>query len=233
MQALLRPPRTFTALHAKDLSIVTDPHFDETFRAKLHELFSWRRDVRAFRGDSVDEATVLRLVRTASLSPSVGFSQPWRFVRVDDRGRRDLVIASFERANASALSEYRDGDAERYATLKLAGLREAPVHLAVCSDAATFAGKGLGRRTMPGMLEYSTAMAVYTFWLAARAEGIGVGWVSILDPHEVSDALSLPPEWQLVAYLCVGYPSETHAVPELLRTGWESRDPRATELYQR
>jgi 5,6-dimethylbenzimidazole synthase len=211
----------------------TRPTFDEAFRDKLYELFAWRRDVREFRGDPVDATIIERLVQSASLSPSVGFSQPWRFVRVDDPARRDAVIASFERANAEALGEYTGEDAARYAQLKLAGLREAPVHLAVCTDTATRVGKGLGRRTTPGMLEYSAAMAVYTFWLAARAEGIGVGWVSILDPLEVRKALNLPQGWQLVAYLCVGYPKETQSTPELLRAGWESRDRRAAELYQR
>ncbi len=209
------------------------PSFDETFRAKLNELFAWRRDVREFRKDPIGAAVIEGLVRTASLSPSVGFSQPWRFVRVDDAARRAAVIASFERANADALGDYSGDDAARYASLKLAGLREAPVHLAVCADTQTHVGKGLGRRTMPDMLVYSAAMAVYTFWLAARAEGIGVGWVSILDPVEVHDALSLPPEWQLIAYLCVGYPNDAFATPELQRAGWESRDPRATEVYRR
>ena len=212
---------------------MAEPDFDEAFRAKLHELFAWRRDVRHFRSDPIDAERIERLVHAASLSPSVGFSQPWRFVRVDDPARRDAVIASFERANADALGDYGGDEAARYAKLKLAGLREAPVHLAVCCDTATRAGKGLGRRTMPEMLEYSVAMAVYTFWLAARAEGIGIGWISILDPLEVCEALNLPEDWKFVAYLCVGYPNEPHETPELLRAGWESRDPRATELYRR
>lgn len=209
------------------------PEFGDEFRAQLHDLFAWRRDVRHFRSDPIDDECIERLVHTASLSPSVGFSQPWRFVRVDEPARRAAVIASFERANADALHAYQGDDAVRYAQLKLAGLRDAPVHIAVCCDATTQAGKGLGRRTMPEMLAYSAVMAVYTFWLAARAEGIGVGWVSILDPHEVHAALNLPPEWELIAYLCIGYPGEAHETPELLRAGWESRDPRATELYKR
>jgi 5,6-dimethylbenzimidazole synthase len=212
---------------------VAEPEFDEAFRAKLHDLFVWRRDVRHFRSDPVDATRLERLVQAAALSPSVGFSQPWRFVRVDDPQRRSAVIASFERANARALGEYDGEDAARYAKLKLAGLREAPVHLAVCCDTATRTGTHLGRRTMPEMLEYSVAMAVYTFWLAARAEGIGVGWVSILDPLEVHATLDLPRAWELVAYLCVGYPRESHETPELLRAGWESRDARAVEILRR
>lgn len=209
------------------------PSFDAAFRARLHELFEWRRDVRHFRGDPVDDATIERLVRVASLSPSVGYAQPWRFVRVDEPARRDAVIASFERSNAGALGSYGDEDAAKYVRLKLAGLRDAPVHLAVFSDESTTTGKGLGRKTMPEMLAYSAANAVYTFWLAARAEGIGAGWVSILEPAAVTEALAVPPEWKLIAYLCVGYPVEAHDTPELARAGWESRDERATTLYKR
>jgi 5,6-dimethylbenzimidazole synthase len=212
---------------------VAEPEFDEAFRAKLHDLFAWRRDVRHFRSDPVDDAIIERLVRAATLSPSVGFSQPWRFVRVDDSVRRRAVIASFERANAQALHEYEGDDAAHYANLKLAGLREAPTQLAVYCDVGTNAGKGLGRRTMPETLQYSVAMAVYTFWLAARAEGIGVGWVSILDPLSVQQALELPPSWELIAYLCVGYPQENYDTPELLRAGWETRDTQSTTIYRR
>ena len=209
------------------------PDFDDAFRAKLRELFTWRRDVRHFRTDPVDRALVERLVTIATLAPSVGFSQPWRFVNVADPARRAAVIASFERANSEALHAYDESDAASYAKLKLSGLREAPVHLAVFCDAETAAGKNLGRRTMPQTLAFSATMAVYTFWLAARAEGIGAGWVSILEPEVVTAALDVPLKWDLIAYLCVGYPAGEHETPELQRVGWETRDERARELYDR
>ncbi|MGA7571931.1 MAG: 5,6-dimethylbenzimidazole synthase [Candidatus Aquilonibacter sp.] len=209
------------------------PQFDDAFRARLHDLFRWRRDVRHFRGDPVSNETIEALVRETALSPSVGFSQPWRFVRVDAPQRRQAVTASFERANADALAGYSGDDALKYATLKLSGLRNAPVHLAVFCDASTTTGKGLGRATMPEMLAYSAANAVYTFWLAARARGIGAGWVSILDPETVTQTLEVPPEWKLIAYLCVGYPADEADSPELERAGWESRDERATTVYER
>ncbi len=212
---------------------MTLPAFDPAFRARLHSLFAWRRDVRHFRSDPLPDGLIERLVQTASLSPSVGFSQPWRFVNVTDATKRDAVIASFKRANLDALSSYDEEDAQRYAKLKLAGLREAPVHLAVFCDEHTDTGKGLGRRTMPEMLEYSVAMACYTLWLDARAYGVGVGWVSILEPGVVTLALDVPEAWRLVAYLCVGFPSEEHDSPELLRAGWESRDSNAATLYER
>jgi 5,6-dimethylbenzimidazole synthase len=212
---------------------VSVPQFDDAFRARLHDLFRWRRDVRHFRADPVAAETIEALVRETALSPSVGYSQPWRFVRVDAPQRRQAVISSFERANTDALSGYSGEDAMKYASLKLAGLHDAPVHLAVFCDESTTTGKGLGRGTMPEMLAYSAANAVYTFWLAARARGIGAGWVSILEPEIVTKILDVPPEWKLIAYLCVGYATEDHDHPELERSGWESRDDRAITLTYR
>lgn len=212
---------------------MSGPTFDGAFRNHLTELFRWRRDVRHFKRDAIPTETLERLVHEASLSPSVGYSQPWRFVNVCTQERRDAVTASFERANAQALQGYTGEDAARYAELKLAGLRDAPVHLAVFCDTKTETGKGLGRQTMPETLMYSTANAVYTFWLAARAEGIGAGWVSILEPEAVTEALDVPSEWNLVAYLCVGYPSEDSDTPELAREGWEKKDDRSTTLLVR
>jgi 5,6-dimethylbenzimidazole synthase len=212
---------------------VNGPRFDDSFRTRLHDLFRWRRDVRHFRSDPIPNATIEALVQETALSPSVGFSQPWRFVRVDTPERRSAVIESFERANADALRGYAGDDAAKYAALKLAGLRDAPVHLAVFCDESTTTGKGLGRATMPETLAYSAANAVYTFWLAARAYDIGAGWISILEPERVVEALDVPKEWKLIAYLCVGYPVEDNDSPELERAGWESRDDRAVTLYVR
>ena len=209
------------------------PRFDEQFQTRLHDLFRWRRDVRHFRSDPISDATIAELVRETALSPSVGYAQPWRFVRVETPQRRQAIVESFERANADALRGYSGEDAAKYATLKLAGLRDAPVHLAVFCDEATTTGKGLGRATMPEMLAYSAANAVYTFWLAARARGIGAGWVSILEPQRVTQTLDVPAEWKLIAYLCVGYPVEDFDTPELERTGWERVDSRALTLYER
>jgi 5,6-dimethylbenzimidazole synthase len=209
------------------------PDFDEDFRARLEQLFRWRRDVRRFRTDPIDPGVIERLVEIAGLSPSVGYSRPWRFVRVDDPGRRAAVRHAFEHSNAEALAGYSGERAQLYAGLKLSGLDDAPVHLAVFNDDATERGHGLGRRTMPETLCYSTVTAVYTFWLAARAHGIGAGWVSILDPAAVKAALDVPESWKLVAYLCVGHPVEVHADPELERRGWEAGGGEATTLLRR
>ncbi|MET7244775.1 5,6-dimethylbenzimidazole synthase [Methylobacterium sp. EM32] len=199
------------------------PEFGAEFRARFAELVAWRRDVRRFRPDPVPEDAVRECLALACLSPSVGNSQPWRFVRVSDPARRAAVTASFSRCNEAAAATYADERAAAYRSLKLAGLREAPLHLAVFCDEGTGAGHGLGRATMPEMLRYSAVTAVHTFWLAARIRGLGVGWVSILCPEEVAAALAVPPDWRLVAYLCVGYPAEEHADPELVRHGWQAR----------
>ncbi|QQP87431.1 5,6-dimethylbenzimidazole synthase [Skermanella sp. TT6] len=209
------------------------PTFDVGFQERLEDLFRWRRDVRRFRTDPIDEALIERLVQVAALAPSVGYSRPWRFVRVDDPGRRAVVRNAFERCNAEALGGYTGERAQLYATLKLAGLNDAPVQIAVFNYDETTRGHGLGRRTMPEMLRYSTVTAVYTFWLAARAHGIGTGWVSILDPEIVRQALDVPATWSLVAYLCVGLPVEEHIDPELERAGWEARDEAASVLLRR
>ncbi|ACL59388.1 5,6-dimethylbenzimidazole synthase [Methylobacterium nodulans] len=199
------------------------PVFDEAFREHLADLIAWRRDVRRFRGDPVPEETLKDCLALACLSPSVGNSQPWRFVRVADAARRAAVVANFSRCNEEAAERYPDERAAAYRRLKLEGLREAPVHLAVFCDEETQVGHGLGRATMPEMLRYSVVLAIHTFWLAARARGIGVGWVSILDPAPLSAILAVPAAWRLVAYLCVGHPQEEHADPELVRHDWQQR----------
>ncbi|MGU3538251.1 5,6-dimethylbenzimidazole synthase [Methylobacterium sp. A54F] len=209
------------------------PTFDDAFRRNLDDLFAWRRDVRRFRPDAVDEATLRTCLAAACHSPSVGNSQPWRFVRVADPSRRGSVAESFERCNAAAASGYAGSQRELYLRLKLEGLRQAPVHLAVFCDEAATAGHGLGRMTMPEMLRYSVVGAVMSFWLAARAHGLGVGWVSILEPDRVTRLLDVPPDWHFVAYLCVGHPVEEHRDPELIRHGWQGADSACRELLER
>ncbi|MGH6818119.1 MAG: 5,6-dimethylbenzimidazole synthase [Methylovirgula sp.] len=206
------------------------PRFDADFVRELAELFRWRRDVRRFRSDPVGNDRIDELVALATLAPSVGHSQPWRFVSVESDARRRAVIENFERCNADALASYEDETAALYARLKLAGLREAPVHLAVFCDIETEIGRGLGRMTMPETLCYSVVAAIQNLALAARARGLGVGWVSILDPCEIATLLDVPAVWRLIAYLCIGYPQEEHLDPELERYGWQARLPNAEIL---
>jgi 5,6-dimethylbenzimidazole synthase len=197
--------------------------FDAAFRESFRDLVLWRRDVRRFRRDPIDRGLIHSLIELASHAPSVGHCQPWRFVLVESAARRAAVKESFGRANAKAVESYGDQERERYIKLKLEGLEDAPVHLAVFSDETTRAGAGLGRQTMPETLRYSVVAAVQTLWLAARAEGLGVGWISILEPKIVCRILEVPEAWTLVAYLCVGRPAEEHLDPELERYGWQER----------
>jgi 5,6-dimethylbenzimidazole synthase len=122
-----------------------------------------------------------------------------------------------------ALENYFGEQRANYLKLKLQGLEDAPVHLAVFADEATQAGSGLGRQTMPQTLQYSVVVAIQTLWLAARAEGLGVGWISILEPEIVRGMLDVPDAWTLVAYLCIGRPVEEHLDPELERHQWQER----------
>lgn len=208
------------------------PVFGAAFRDQLDALFRWRRDVRRFRPDPVPAAVLDVLLDQAQATPSVGLSQPWRFVTVEDPGRRAAVRANFAACNARAAAG-RDGDAALYVRLKLAGLDEAPCQLAVFADPAPAQGRGLGRETMPEMAAYSAVMAVHTLWLAARAAGLGVGWVSILDPGAVAAILEVPAGWRLVAYLCLGVAAQEDAAPELERAGWEARRPAAANRVRR
>jgi 5,6-dimethylbenzimidazole synthase len=206
--------------------------FTRDFQDDLRDLMRWRRDVRRFRTDPVDEALLAEALGAFSLAPSVGLSEPWRLVRVGSAAARAAVLANFEAANAAALAGYSGDKAALYAGLKLSGMREAPVQLAVFSDEETAKGAGLGRSTMPEMLRYSVVSALMLFWLAARARGLGVGWVSILDPDRLAQDLDIPQDWRLVAYLCVGWPEDEGETPELERLGWETR-AEALEVLER
>jgi 5,6-dimethylbenzimidazole synthase len=199
------------------------PRFDDDFRAKLAALIAWRRDVRRFSSQPVPPSLIEDLLDTAQLSPSVGNSQPWRWVRIDSPAKRNAIQTNFVACNQAACDAQSDQRARKYAALKLEGLQHAPWQFAIFCDGATEQGFGLGCHTMPEMLEYSTVLMISTFWLAARAAGLGVGWVSILDPLEVSRLLDVPPSWKLIAYLCVGWPETKHLDPELERHGWQPR----------
>ena len=197
--------------------------FDEDFRSQLLTLMAWRRDVRRFRTDPVDEAVLMRCLDTFLLAPSVGLSEPWRIIRVQSDRARAKALENYKAANAQALAGYDGDQAASYSRLKLSGMAEAPEHLAIFCDDGTAQGHGLGAATMPEMRRYSVVGAVTLMWLAARSEGLGMGWVSILDPDRMCRDLDVPSGWSLVAYMCVGWPEDSADTPELERAGWEHR----------
>lgn len=199
------------------------PEFDQEFRRTLDDLLRWRRDVRHFQATPVDDALIDRCLDSFALAPSVGLSQPWRIMRVDSPAARADVLDNFKTANAEALAGYSGERARTYAGLKLSGMREAPVQLAIFCDEATRQGRGLGAKSMPEMRRYSVVAAITQFWLVSRAEGLGVGWVSILDPDRLCRDLSVPEGWVLVGYLCVGWPQAQTITPELETVGWQTR----------
>jgi 5,6-dimethylbenzimidazole synthase len=209
------------------------PAFDAAFRAQLRLLLEWRRDVRRFRHVPLPDGTLDRLIAVAALAPSVGLSQPWRFVAVDAPAARQAIRRNFRQCNAVALAAQSGERATHYAQLKLAGLDDAPIHLAVFVDSKTEQGHGLGRHTMPEMIDYSAVAAIHTLWLAARAEGIGMGWVSILNPGDVAATLDVPASWKLIGYFCLGYPEAETETPELERADWERRRSPDTFLLRR
>ena len=199
--------------------------FSAEERAAVYRAMRSRRDVRAdFIGDDVPDDVLTRVLEAAHSAPSVGLSQPWRFIVVRDVATRRRVRAAFEEANAAA-AIYAGAQAERYAKLHLQGILEAPVNVCVVCDDDPQRGHGLGRQTMPETARYSTVCAVQNLWLAARIEELGVGWVSIIDPLVLRRILEIPEQLTVVAYLCIGYVRAFAAEPDLVRAGWETGLP--------
>lgn len=198
--------------------------FSEEEKRGVYRAIYERRDVRSqFLPDPIPAEVLGRLLDAAHHAPSVGFMQPWDFLVIDDHAVRQKVYDNFERANLRAAEAYRDDQRARYDRLKLAGILEAPVNLCITCDRERRSGHGLGRQTDPSTDLYSTVCAVQNLWLAARAESLGVGWVSILDFEDLKSALGIPANHTLVAYLCIGYVSEFRSRPDLEEQGWEHR----------
>ena len=226
-------PRRRERQPAISLSLAQPPVFEPPLRESLLGLLAWRRDVRAFRSDPLPAGMIERLIATACLAPSVGLSEPWRFVVVENPAARESVRANFTACNATALASQDGSRQALYARLKLSGLDQAPVQVAAFAEGDCAQGHGLGRQTMPTALDYSVAIAIHTLWLAARLEGVGLGWVSILDPESVAATLEVPPTWRLIGYLCIGYPAEEHDLPALQRAGWDERRAPASRILYR
>ncbi len=206
--------------------------FSPAERTTLYRVIESRRDVRAFRSDPIATNTLARILGAAHHAPSVGLMQPWNFIVIRDAVTKSRVKALFEIQNELALANYAGARADLYGSLKLEGLEEAPINLCVTCDRTRSGPHVLGRNTVVDTDLYSTCCAVQNLWLAARVEGVGVGWVSILDYEDLRPILGIPATVVPVAYLCIGYPREFLEEPELQRRGWATRLKLEQIVYQ-
>lgn len=204
-----------------------DHRFPREHRAGLYRAIAERRDMRAFEADAIPDDVLLRLLQAGHLAPSVGFMQPWNFVLIRSLATRQRVRELFLKERQAAACFFEPERREHYLSLKLEGILEAPVNLCVTCDPTRGGNQVLGRNSVPETDVYSTCCAVQNIWLAARAEGVGVGWVSILKNGELRDILGMPPHVTPVAYLCLGYVRAFPERPTLATAGWRQRLPLA------
>ena len=201
-------------------------------RDAVYRAIAGRRDVRrGFLADPLPNELLYRLLAAAHSAPSVGLMQPTRFVVIRNRNVRQAVHAAFLEANEQALATYTGERRDQYSCLKLEGILEAPQNLCILSDPQSARGHMLGRQTMPETAIYSTVCAVQNLWLAARVEGVGVGWVSILQPARLREILHIPAAIVPVAYVCLGYVESFAREPELESFGWERRVPLQSVVF--
>jgi 5,6-dimethylbenzimidazole synthase len=196
--------------------------FSSEERAGVYRAIRERRDVRSgFLPDPLPQELLLRLLGSAHQAPSVGLMQPWRFIVIESRAIREKIFEDFQDASAQEHQTYSGERAHLYARLTLQGILTAPINLCVVCDCDSSRGHSLGRHTMPEAALYSAVCAIQNLWLAARAEGVGLGWVSILHPERVNTILNIPTSMTLVGYFCMGFVEQFASEPELERAGWE------------
>jgi 5,6-dimethylbenzimidazole synthase len=206
--------------------------FSPAERAGLYRVIESRRDVRAFRTDPIATETLARILGAAHHAPSVGLMQPWNFIVIRDAATKARVKALFEVQNERAVANYAGARADLYRSLKLEGIEEAPINLCVTCDRTRSSPHVLGRNTVTDTDVYSTCCAIQNLWLAARVEGVGVGWVSILDYDDLRPIFGIPETVLPVAYLCVGYPRAFLGEPELQRRGWATQLPMNQIIFE-
>lgn len=219
-------PRIGDATSARQRSL--DPQawaFPEDDRDALHRVIGARRDIRRFRPDPVPAEVLRRVLEAAHAAPSVGHSQPWRFILVGDAAIRERAAVLADRARLAQAARLDPESARRLLDLQLEGLREAPAGVVVCCDRRTPAAGVLGRATFPDADLWSCACAIENLWLAARAEGLGLGWVTLFEPADLAELLGLPEGVVTLGWLCLGWPDERPPAPGLERVGWSRRMP--------
>ena len=211
----------------------TSEPFDQSERDAIYRVIRARRDVRrGFLPKPLPDLLLTRLLNAAHDAPSVGLMQPSRFIVIRSLEIRSQVHAAFLSANQQAQARYQGALREQYAALKLEGILDAPQNLCILCEPESERGHGLGRQSVPETAIYSTVCAIQNLWLAARAEGVGVGWVSILSPEALRSILNIPAHIVPVAYLCLGYVDSFGCEPELERLGWEERSPLAGVVFE-
>ncbi|MEZ9595019.1 5,6-dimethylbenzimidazole synthase [Shewanella sp. 10N.261.52.F9] len=189
----------------------------------LMDIMRLRRDVRGnhFLPTPVDDSVLDKLLEAALHAPSVGYSQPWQFVVIRSDKVKQQVQQSFLQANIAGQAQFTGDKNAQYSKLKLEGILEAPVNLAVFYQPQST--PVLGQTSMPDMGRFSVVCAIQNLWLMARSLNIGVGWVSIIDPNAVKQILNAPEQSELIGYLCIGYVDEFLDEPELKTAGWEQQ----------
>lgn len=193
-------------------------------RNALYKVIYGRRDVRSeFMPTPIPEDVLVRILNAGHHAPSVGFMQPWDFVLVTEQTTRAAIKQGFEAANAASAMHFSGEKREQYKALKLEGIMEAPIGICVTCDRERNGPTVLGRTIKPEMDLYSAVCAIQNMWLAARAENIGLGWVSIIGDEVLRKALDIPERIEVVAYLCLGYVSEFSDKPDLEKHGWLER----------
>jgi 5,6-dimethylbenzimidazole synthase len=196
----------------------------EKERNAVYKTIFSRRDVRSdFINKSIPEDTLMRVLTAAHHAPSVGFMQPWDFIIVNDTKTKEKIKRGFDQANANAKEMFSDDKKKKYQQFKLEGILEAPIGICVTCDRDRNGPVVLGKTVKAEMDLYSTVCAVQNLWLAARAENLGVGWVSIIEDDILRNALDIPSKIEIVAYLCVGYVTHFKDKPELESAGWLPR----------
>lgn len=207
--------------------------FGREARDAVYQAIHSRRDVRdQFLADPLPDDLVRRLLEAAHAAPSVGFMQPWSFILIRDDATKEKAHAAFLTANAEAAALFEDDQQVLYRSLKLEGIRKAPLSIVVTSDPDRAGPVVLGRTHNPKMDLYSTVCAVQNLWLAARAEGVGVGWVSIFRDEDVRRLLGIPERVEIVAWLCLGYVDTLYTEPELALKGWRQRLPLEDLIFE-
>jgi len=210
---------------------MNDHRFPEEWRKGVYQAIARRRDMRSFNSEPLEKEVLARILMAAHQAGSVGYCQPWNFIVIENKELRKKIHGHVTEERLKAAEGFEDDRREKYLAYKLEGILDSAVNVCVTCDRTRFGPAVIGRNTMKDTDIYSTCGAIQNLWLAARAEGVGVGWVSILDPETIGSYLNLPDHVAPVAYLCMGYVDEFPERPLFQTTGWLPRTPLAKAVF--